>query len=258
MVQDERRRRFIGRALAASAAGLPLLQPQATWALPKTLPGTLRFAVSDSWVPPYIVRTQGEPVSGLMLDLIHLVAQAAPARAVLVKLPSQRIDAAIHDGEVDLHCLISPTWYGPEGPPGRLGPALLVLEDVLVTREPGPPLELPAQRGLRVGTVLGYRYDSLQSGFDVGALRREDAPSPWHMLEKLRLGRTEAAVCDRRVLAHYNEARPEAERLHVRQRVARMPTYACVSPRSAWPQDLLLQVLQRVVKQPPMKRLLAG
>ena len=77
MVQDERRRRFIGRALAVSAVGLPLLQPRATWAQPETL----RFAVSDSWVPPYVVRARGEPVSGLMLDLIRLVAQAAPARA---------------------------------------------------------------------------------------------------------------------------------------------------------------------------------
>ncbi|MCF8204326.1 MAG: hypothetical protein K9J82_04570, partial [Methylotenera sp.] len=109
MVQDERRRRFIGRALAVSAVGLPLLQPRATRAQPETL----RFAVSDSWVPPYVVRARGEPVSGLMLDLIRLVAQAGPARAVLVKLPSQRIGAALPGGQVGLHCLISPTWYGP-------------------------------------------------------------------------------------------------------------------------------------------------
>lgn len=242
------------RALVASAAGLPLLSPRAAQALPDAL----RFAVSDSWVPPYVVRAQGEPVSGLMLDLIHLVARAANARAVLVKLPSQRIDAAIHDGEVDLHCMISPAWYGPEGPPGRLGPALLVLEDVLVTREPGPAIALPAQRAFRVGTVLGYRYETLQAAFDSGALRREDAPSPWHMLEKLRLGRTDAAVCDRRVLAHYNASLPEAQRLQARQPVAQMPTYACLSPRSAWPQDRLLQVLQQAVKARPMKRLLAG
>lgn len=220
-------------------------------------PLTLRFAVSDSWAPPYVLRRGSEPVGGLLVGLMQAVAQAAGARAVFVRLPSPRVDAALRDGEVDLHCLISPAWYGADGPPGRLGPPMVVLEDVLVTREPGPPLALPAQRGLRVGTVLGYRYDTLQAVFEAGGLVREDAPSQSRMLEKLRLGRSDAAVCDRRVLQHFNLGLPAEQRLHARQRVSQTVTHACLSPKAAWPEAPLLQALDRVIGRGDLRRLLA-
>ena len=107
-------------------------------------------------------------------------------------------------------------------------------------------------------TGFGYRYDTLEAAFEAGSLQREDAPSPWHMLEKLRLGRSDAAVCDRRVLQDYNRGRPAAEQLHARQRVARTQTYACLSPRTAWPQDALLRALERVVAGGALKRVLGA
>lgn len=221
------------------------------------LPATLRFAVGDSWAPPYLVRRGNEAPSGLMVDLMQAIARAAGAQPAYVRLPSQRVDAALREGEVDLHCLISPAWYGTNDPPGRLGPPMVVLEDVLVSREPGGAIDLTAQRGLRVGTVLGYRYDALQPGFESGALIREDAPSQGRMLEKLRLGRSDVAVCDRRVMAHFNRSLPAGQRLHARQRIAQTVTHACLSPKAAWPEQALLEALHEVVSRGELKRLLA-
>lgn len=250
MLQSEHRRQVLARTLGLAAA--------ACWPVAsRAQPMTLRFAVSDSWAPPYVLRRGNEPVGGLLVALMQAVAQAVGTRPVFVRLPSPRVDAALRDGEVDLHCLISPTWYGPDGPPGRLGPPMVVLEDVLVMREPGPALDLPAQRGLRVGTVLGYRYDTLQAAFETGSLIREDAPSQARMLEKLRLSRSDAAVCDRRVLQHFNRSLPPAQRLHARQRISQTVTHACLSPRAAWPEAQLLQALDRVVSRGELRRLLA-
>lgn len=251
MVQSERRRWLLAGALAATSASLA---GSPAWARP----ATLRFAVSDSWAQPYIVRRGAEPVGGLLVALMRAVAAEVGAPAVFVSLPSPRVDAALRDGEVDLHCLTSPAWYGPEGPPGRLGPPMVVLEDVLVTRAPGGALDLDTRPPLRIGTVLGYRYDRLQAAFESGRLLREDATSQWRMLEKLRLGRSDAAVCDRRVLEDFNRDRPPAQRLHARQRIARTVTHACLSPRSAWPEAVLLQALAQVVRSGSLRRLMAG
>jgi polar amino acid transport system substrate-binding protein len=244
------RRQTLAQALGlvAAALGAPAVQAQLA---------PLRFAVSDSWAPPYVLREGTEPVAGLLVELMQAIAQAAGARPLFVRLPSQRVDAALREGEVDLHVLISPDWYGPEGPPGRLGPPMVVLEDVLVTRDAGGPVDLAARRGLRVGTVLGYRYDTLQPAFASGALVREDAPSQARMLEKLRLGRSDAAVCDRRVMQHFNRSLPPAQRLHARQRVAQTITHPCLSPKAAWPHKALMEALDRVVSQGVLRRLLA-
>lgn len=250
MLLSEHRRQVLARTLG--------LLVSACWpALGRAQPMTLRFAVSDSWAPPYVLRRGKEPVGGLLVGLMQAVAQAVGASPVFVRLPSPRVDAALRDGEVDLHCLISPSWYGADGPPGRLGPPMVVLEDVLVMREPGPPLDLAAQRALRVGTVLGYRYDALQPVIDAGGVTREDAPSQARMLEKLRLGRSDAAVCDRRVLQHYNRSLPADQRLHARQRVSQTVTHACLSPKAAWPEAKMLQALDRVIARGDLRRLLA-
>lgn len=251
MVEDGHRRRLLGRGLALA---LPL-----GWPAPvPALPATLKFAVSESWAPPYLARQGRQPVGGLLLALMHDVADIVGAPPAFVLLPNPRIDAALREGEVDLHPLISPAWYGPEGAPGPLGPPMVVLEDVLVTRDAGGPVDLGARPGWRVGTVLGYRYDSLQAAFEAGQLRREDAPNTLRMLEKLRLGRSDAAVCDRRVLQDFNAGLAPADRLHARQRVAQTVTHACVSPRSVWPQATLLGALDRVVSSGMLRRLLAG
>lgn len=250
MLPYEHRRRLL-------AGGLALALPVAWPAPALALPATLRFAVSESWAPPYVMRRGNEPVGGLLVALMNAVAQAAGASPSFVLLPSQRVDAALRGGEVDLHCLISPSWYGPEGPPGRLGPPMVVLEDVLVTRESGGALDLGLRHGLRVGTVLGYRYDNLQAAFESGQLVREDAPSQLRMLEKLRLGRSDAAVCDRRVLQHFNRGLPLAQQLHARQRLSQTVTHACLSPRSPWPQQAMLEALERVVRSGALRRLLA-
>lgn len=249
MRQFQHRRQFLVQGLGAVAG----VGPTAALALP----ATLRFAVSDSWAPPYLIRRGSEPPAGLLVEIMQAVAQAAGAEPRFVPLPSPRVDAALREGSVDLHPMISPSWYGPDGPPGRLGPPMLVLEDVLVTRDAGGPLDLGLRRGLRVGTVLGYRYDALEAAFDAGQLVREDAPSQERMLEKLRLGRSDAAVCDRRVLHHFNRRLPPTQQLHARQRVVQAVTHACLSPKSPWPQRALLDALDRVVTGGSLRRLLA-
>ncbi len=240
------RRQWLAAGTALGVA--PLSSAQA-------LPSQLRFAVSDTWAAPYLVVSSGAPVGGLLYELMLAIAAEAGARPQFVRLPNQRVDAALLSGDVDLHCMLSPQWYvGPL--PGRLGPPMVDLEDVLVMRGSGPAVELRAQRGLRVGTVLVYRYESLLDAFASGALVREDAPSQQLVMEKLRLGRTEAAIVDRRVLQHFNRDRLAGDRLHARQRIARTVTHGCVSSRSAWPQERLMQALERVVSSGALRRLL--
>lgn len=245
MVKDARRRQLL--TLGALMPAWPAL----------ALPATLRFAVSESWAPPYLMLQAGVPAGGLLFALMWAIADEVGARPAFVRLPSKRVDAALAAGDVDMHCLISPSWSDGR-PPGRFGPPMVVLEDVLVTREAGEPVDLAAQRGLRLGTVLGYRYEGLLASFASGAVKRDDAPSQQRMLEKLRLGRTDAAVCDRRVLDHFNRDLPPAERLHVRQSLSETVTHACLSPRAAWPEAHLLAALERVVSRGTLRRLLGG
>lgn len=256
-----------GSGSAAGAVTLPAptvvpttASTTAPTASPTTAPTTapvLRFAVGETWAPPYIELKGGQPVGGLMLELMQAIARAAGARAVYVPLPALRVDAALADGEVDLHCLISPQWLAEPPPAARLGPVMVVLEDVLAAMPGTAPVPLEDQPGLRVGTVLGYRYGPLDALFAEGRLVREDAPSQQRMLDKLSRGRTSVAVVDRLVLAHFNRSLPPARRLVVLRSLRQTPTQCLLGTRLPLPTERLQLALNRVLARGEFKRILA-
>jgi polar amino acid transport system substrate-binding protein len=218
---------------------------------------TLRFAVGETWAPPYIELREGHPVGGLMFELMEAIARAAGARAEYRLLPAQRVEAAIEAGEVDLHCLISPKWYDQPQPAERMGPPMVVLEDVLAAPAGTPPLELTEQHGLRVGTVLGYRYAELEPLFLDGRLLREEALNQQLLLEKLARGRSPVAVVDRLVLAAFNRAQPPGKQLVVLQALGQTITHCLISPHASLPVQTLRAALKATVDRGELLRLMA-
>ncbi|MFT7724752.1 MAG: hypothetical protein QM788_18295 [Roseateles sp.] len=246
--------------LLAACGGLAAARaaPDAPASAPPDRP-TLRFIVGEDWAPPYLELRGGRPVGGLAFELMERVAQAAGARPVYLMLPPKRTQEALHAGEADLMCLMSPKWLAQPLPAGRLGPPLLVLEDVLAVA-PGPgrraPLDLAAQRGLRVGTVLGYRYQELGPLFDGGQLVRDDAGTQNAVLEKLARGRMPVAVVDRLVLAQFNRGRPPAEALRSLQVVSQTPVYCLLGGHTRLAPARLLRALHAVAEHGDLARLL--
>lgn len=220
---------------------------------------TLRFIVGEDWAAPYLTLREGHPVGGLAFELMEAVAHAAGARPEYLMLPPKRTQAALHAGEADLMCMMSPKWLGQPLPRARLGPPMVVLEDVLALppgASVGKPLDLSAQRGLRVGTVLGYRYQELAPHFDAGHLVREDAASQQNLLDKLARGRTEAAVVDRLALAQFNRGRPPAETLPALQVVSQTVTHCMLGGKTQLSQRQLQAALRAVVDRGELARLM--
>ena len=219
----------------------------------------LRFIVGEDWVSPYLELRAGQPVGGLAFELMEAVARAADARPEYLMLPPKRTQAALHEGQADLMCMMSPKWLAQPLAADRVGPPMAVLEDVLAV-VPGAgdarPLNLAAQHGLRVGTVLGYRYQELGPLFDDGRLVREDAATQQGVLEKLARGRTEAAVVDRLVLAQYNRSHPPAERLQALQVVSQTVTTCLLGAGNRMPARRLQLALRAVVDRGELARLM--
>lgn len=222
-------------------------------------PPALRFIVGQDWAWPYLELRDGRPVGGLAYDLMERVARAAAARAEYLVLPPKRTQPSLHAGDADLMCMMSPKWVGQPLTPERIGPPLVVLEDVLAVppgKGPASPLDLRAQRGLRVGTVLGYHYHELGPLFDAGRLLRDDASTQQGVLDKLARGRTQAAVVDRLVLAQYNRGRPAAEALRASQVVSQTVTHCLLGGRTRLPAARLHQALRVVAERAELARLL--
>jgi len=237
-------------AEVAAAQGTPAVQTERP---------PLRFIVGEDWASPYLEVQAGRPVGGLALELMEKIAAAAGARAEYLMLPPKRTQDSLLAGDADLMCLMSPKWMARPLAAGRVGPPMVVLENVLAV-PPGlsdrKPIDLSRQRGLRVGTVLGYRYEGIDPLFQAGQLVREDAATQQAVLEKLARGRTDVALVDRLVLAQYNQAHTEVAALRSLQVVSQTVTHCLLGGSTQWPARQLQRALQAVIDAGDVARLI--
>ena len=69
-------------------------------------------------------------------------------------------------------------------------------------------------RSQSIGTVLNYRYSTLDPLFANGQLRRDDARSEEQVLHKLVAGRFKYAVANEWIVDRFNQNLPMDQRLH--------------------------------------------
>lgn len=214
----------------------------------------LRFAVGQAWAPPFSLMQDGELRGGLLYELMELVAREAHAEAVYVVLPPRRVDSAMAEGKVDLHCFSSPNWWPRPPAPARWSQPLMPLDDVLVAGPAyageikGNKLDLDTANKLSVGVVAGYHYPGLALWIGRGQLVPEDAPSMESVLEKLLRGRTPLAVSNRYAAVAFNKTLPADKQLRILQTVDSVMTHCLLAERTQLRADRLLAAVNKVAK----------
>lgn len=216
----------------------------------------IRFALGLSWAPPFLLQQEGQPPAGLLVELMEQIAQQAGAQARFIPLPPRRVEAALDAGQVDMHCFLSPAWMPEPANSPRWSVALLQLDDVLV----GPPgARLPPQglpNGETVGVVAGYSYPALAGRFDAGVLKRDEAPSQQHALEKVLHGRTRYALTNRQALDWFNRQHPPAQHLVLLQVVDSAPVHCLLARQTSLPAPQLLAAVAKAVRSSQWRSIL--
>jgi ABC-type amino acid transport substrate-binding protein len=114
-----------------------------------------------------------------------------------VQLPRTRIMAALENGDGDVLCSYLPEWT-----PGDVDwtrSFIPVIELVLTLPNVKPPTSIEDLRGKRLGTVLGFRYPTLEKALGKDFIR-DDAPTSTLSLRKWRGGRFDHIVTPRSVI----------------------------------------------------------
>ncbi|MBN8502965.1 MAG: hypothetical protein J0L58_00685 [Burkholderiales bacterium] len=225
----------------------------------------LRFALSQSWGPPFLERQGSRVLGGVLPDLMTGMAGEVGRTPEFVLLPPARVDEALEDGGVDLHCLLAPQWVSIAVDESRWSVAVLVLRDVLVAApgyaSPGgqPSTNSPTvpMRGEVVGTVRGYRYPKLEADFATGRLQREDALDQWAVLEKLARGRSSLGVVNEFTFAAFQKRRAEAG-LRVLRVVDQVSTHCLLGAKPSLPAEQLRAGIRRYVESGRLAEALEG
>ncbi|EKT4521171.1 hypothetical protein QEM13_000372 [Pseudomonas putida] len=122
----------------------------------------LRFSVAESWSMPLIRLEQGQPVEGILFDLMQALAREAGVRPRYHLMARLRLKQAMDNGDIDVRCYVTPQWFSERFANFVWSVPLLRQSDLLVgspgTHRPTQVEQLVQQP---VGTVLGYSYPAL-------------------------------------------------------------------------------------------------
>ncbi|WP_191832683.1 substrate-binding periplasmic protein [Pseudomonas fluorescens] len=182
--------------------------------LPATELPPLRFAVADSWTMPLVRLENNQPVEGIMFDLMNTLASRVQRRPEFHVMPRLRLQAGMERGSVDVRCFVMPSWSGGQSGNFSWSSPLFQQRDWLVARPreaaPTDLVDLPREV---IGTVLGFHYPALQTQFDNGHFKRDDARNQLQVLQKLQAGRYRYAVSSQLSLDWFNRSLPAEQRL---------------------------------------------
>lgn len=209
-------------------------------------PAALRFSVADSWVMPLVQVEADQPTQGILHDLMLSLANQVGHPPQFVVLARARIQSAMNRGEIDVRCYVAPSWLTAPSSDLWSVPLLHQIE-LLVSDQPLAshikPADLPAQS---IGTVLGYRYPTLEPLFASGQLKRDDARSQEQVLHKLLVGRYHYAVSNSWILDSYNLHLPAARKLHAVGVVQEQSVGCLIRNDPALPTQQILQTLEQM------------
>lgn len=216
----------------------------------------LRFSVAESWSMPLIRIEGGQPVEGLLYDLMQAMARETGARPEYHVLARLRLQQAMDDGDIDVRCYVSTLWFNDR--PGNFvwSIPLFVQRDLLVARPadstPTLPEQLPPQA---IGTVLGYTYTTLEPLFAAGKLHREDSRNQELALQKLEIGRYRHAVSNQLSLAWFNQRLPAEQRLQAVAVLEEQSLACMVRNDPAIPTQAALRALVRLKQSGEIERI---
>ena len=178
-------------------------------------PAPLRFSVSDSWAMPMVQLEDGRPTQGILYDLMVSLATQVGQPAEFHVLARARIAGAMQHGDIDVRCYTAQAWVDNLSGDYIWSLPLMTQRNVLVSNyRPAQPVQVSTLAPQLIGTVLNYRYITLEPLFDSGQLTRDDARSEEQVLHKLVAGRFNYAVSNEWTVDRFNQRMPVGKRLH--------------------------------------------
>jgi polar amino acid transport system substrate-binding protein len=146
----------------------------------------LRFSVAESWSMPLMRIEQGQPVEGILFELMQAAAREAGAAQYHV-MARLRLQEAMESGDIDVRCYVSTQWLTSR-PAITCGASRSSSSATCWSAAPATAPLAPTPSPQALGTVLGYSYPTLAPLFARGQLQREDSRNQELALQSCRPG----------------------------------------------------------------------
>lgn len=215
----------------------------------------LRFvAATNNTLPIAQFDANERLVGGIAKDLGELIAAGLGRTATFVPMAGKQVSAALLAGDADAVCFVLPEWLQGDFRWTRG----LIRDASLVAAHSGAPAlkTLEQLAGQPVGTVQGYTYPVAEQALGKW-FRRSDVPSMASNLQRLAAGKVRYALVEKTSLQFYLREHPDAP-IRIAWVINQFDARCAFSPRSGVPFAEVASVLDRLVSDGSVQRMLAG
>lgn len=120
---------------------------------------------SQNVAPQLFFDAQGRPISGILFDLTHTIANRLDMQLEMLPIPRKRVEQSLETNVIDMHCVANPMWY--KSVYLQWSDVIYNNPDILINRKGITALtKLSEYKQLKIGTTLGYIYPELSSYID--------------------------------------------------------------------------------------------
>lgn len=214
----------------------------------------LRFAAAtNNALPIADFDAKGQLVGGIAKDLGELIATRLDRPARFIPLAGTRVSAALLAGEADAVCFVLPEWLQGDF---RWTRGLIPDASLVAAHADAPALKTLEQLASQpLGTVQGYNYPRAEQALGKW-FRRSDVPSMAANLRRLAAGKVRYALVEKTSLQFFLHEQPDAP-VRIAWVIAQFDARCAFSPRSGVPFAEVAQVLDRLVSDGSIQRMLA-
>jgi polar amino acid transport system substrate-binding protein len=147
----------------------------------------LVFAVSTGSAMPMTDFRDGALTGGLLKDFGDILAHELRMTPLYLPMPRKRVEGAVASGQADLVCDLRPEWVDSKD--WQWSVTVFTNHMIVASLDGKRPIRKVGElAGLRIGTILGYRYPELESALGT-RFARDEAANDNVNLDKLLRGR---------------------------------------------------------------------
>jgi polar amino acid transport system substrate-binding protein len=114
-------------------------------------------------IPPQLFfDNHNQPTGGILYDITHAIAQEVGIELEMLPIPRKRVEKALHNSLIDMHCVANPRWYTSKKL--RWSEVLYNNPDVFINRVNfSTTSQLINARDISIGLTLGYVYPEINA-----------------------------------------------------------------------------------------------
>jgi polar amino acid transport system substrate-binding protein len=152
------------------------------------------FNTSPKGYPPYMIKEAGKQSSGIMVEILQIIASKHGYVVKTKGVPRKRVDNQLKTGGLDATARAKEWVPNPEN--YEFTDVIVRASDVLFSLEKTPITfqKIEDLFGKRIGAHLGYKYPMLDIYFKDNRISRNDTANETAMLTMVLKERTDAAV----------------------------------------------------------------